>query len=105
LIDLSENFQRLSRRQIKYISYFKNAEAGTAPFDVSNNTKQALRPANSISVVISNYKDCSCTLACPAGGPPRRMIFFGTFLHQGKKVHQATLGKQKIRMMTGSIKN
>jgi hypothetical protein len=44
------------------------------------------------------------------GLPGRRsfgpgLIFFGTFLHQGKKVHQATLGKQKIRMMTGSIKN
>ena len=40
----------------------------TAPIGVSNNTTQAVRPISSVNEVIINYKDCSCALACPAGG-------------------------------------
>ena len=48
----------------------------TAPIWVSNSTKHVVRPTSSIRDVISKYNDCSCALACPAGGASGRAWFF-----------------------------
>ena len=58
-----------------------------APPEIPNNTacpelvsgKQSLRPFSSIINTIIKYKDCTCALACPAGGPPQADDFFGSF--------------------------
>jgi len=44
-----------------------------------------LRTISSSTKCIYNLNDCSCALACPAGGASGRAWFFWFFLHQGKK--------------------
>ena len=54
----------------------KKAEAGTAPFDVSNSTKQADSNYQFNRECNYNLFECSCALACPAGGASGRAWFF-----------------------------
>jgi hypothetical protein len=52
----------------------------TAPFDVSNSTKQADSNYQFNRECNHNLFECSCALACPAGGPPQADDFFFVIL-------------------------
>jgi hypothetical protein len=76
----------------------------TAPPEIANNTacpelvsgKQSLRPFSSIINTIIKYKDCTCALACPAGGPPRRMIFLVLFASKPVPIHREQKEHKRI---------
>jgi len=57
----------------------------TAPSDPSHITKQAFQILSSMAKWIYKCDECSCVLACPAGGASGRAWSFWFFLHQGKK--------------------
>jgi len=71
----------------------------TAPFGITNITKQELYPIFSLLETNHRSLEYSCALACPAGGASGRAWLFWYFLCQDKKYRRSVQLKESTNKL------